>query len=1207
MLDLVRARNEESPSVILITESAFCGSQHDAQRTAMEEDYFLSSWEFCHEKARLSVIDNSSSFSNIEASMAHLAEGLSFNTPALLVMNVPSNSFASSNIQIIRKLCNQYNFFFCIEGPGLAMLGQLSVPSDPSDCLNQADVLIVDLPSWFGIGGCSVVSFQNNLNEQVAPMRFPQLLPPTFTLENLNEALIPTVKSWTVLSKLGVENIRSMVDEITSMSETFVFVLGNSSNLKISYEGVGCAVRISYKPQSTGNRDSNLRMINRAILANVEEDARKLNVLAGECGDDSFYQFSPIRLLSGNFMPSLSDVKDFSTALQSNADKFDTCKIGRAAFVSRVTSCTNIVMIEESEATGNSYLSFGCFRVVPAAFHGTWKDCPTQKNHVGFLTKALASELCVKLKHSAETQETTVDGSQPGDNQGGLPFVFYFHSGMDEVTSFVSAEPRVAVSPKESVEHSQAAAEFILSAVRQVVAKWNQDPESLHVELPVPNALAQIVPSPASGISVGRESIFSWFWPKKDSSEIKTSDRNALSRTPKLLRSQQPDNELCESEDHSASNENKAETLTTWMHSRQSQGPGFSPQKHGMARRSIPEDPDKTHTYVDELPSFMKDIVIGDYGPLDTPHHTEVYVSVRSEVPTPIPQLCKSESEPVTQTDSSPTAFWGVCRQTDGIAVGGRHLNSAQQENIREEPIPTQHLSEPMGLIDLSTDSPSAVHKSDSGETEASPSIYQGTPKMSGTEETRAPATAGQTIPPAVPTQSRSLARASPPHSASGEHSSFYSSSASNMAEKKDPANGEERQKGGNHVERVAQNRAGEAKKKVPFFRNWFSSAQYGNTENEGVCSKPLGDHESDRGGCLTHSDSHSGCELNHGPYDTNEEALTSKGQSTTISSLRKWFDSAKKLITDDLDEDDMMAPTLTEIRRKWEWEKSELERKGQEKPQQSGEVSQSEQMRLEEDSRSISSVQEELPTARSELSWPSSAKVMNDGNEDERHADSTDDVDSAATEQIRIELVKGLDGKGQAVTETTKRDVGEVVSCNDAGGRGSWRGALNWLSRLATPRLGMWRHSSSIQNVSKSKDPHGAEQEEFDSTHLGGSNVSQLSDRLGGQGESPANNRWYGSTYSSSSTDRGTFVVVRSTNGDSSSEEGRFSGSGGNSQDGVVLGDGSSRLDEEGSQSEESSREFGSSETGERSPPTSDYIKYTYAGRVGQMAHYPA
>lgn len=517
------SRTATLPVVVLITDTyplsesghaTSCDaseSLHKTEPNADTNDPFITSWHsICKPRTQLFVVVPQSAqklCSAVDAILEPSSHERS-SCPALIILYLSCDSFITSDLLALRAVCDSHHAHLCVDGPGTALLAQPNTPSDPQNCLHLSDLIIVDPSSWFGFDDCAVVLFQNDqssipISRHQISVRTPfpaiNALEPPF--DKFPQILIPFLKLWTVLSRVGSHTMRHMVDHATTLAESFVHLLRSSTNLHASYEGVACVVRISYTlPRDdrlmAPHRARNLlSTINDAIFARLGQQASALGILRGEGEHGSFIHFSPARLLSwgSTTVPTLHDVRSFVHLLQDAADRYETCRVGSPIFSSHIAKSPHLLSVDNQERSDDLILSHGCFRIVPVELQRTWRHVGEELQKVEFLTSALAAEL------SNATALNVVSDFSPNTKRNGsdqmvgcwakvqqdigkdsttlnLPFAFFLHSEMPMgIPEFISVEPRVACPPVEAVHQAQFAAKLVVNAAQTVMSKWSDN------------------------------------------------------------------------------------------------------------------------------------------------------------------------------------------------------------------------------------------------------------------------------------------------------------------------------------------------------------------------------------------------------------------------------------------------------------------------------------------------------------------------------------------------------------------------------------------------------------------------------------------------------------------------------------------------------------------------------------------------------------
>lgn len=490
-------------------------STHNSNVHTDTNDPIITSWNsICKPRTQFYVVVPQSTqklCSAVEAILEPSSHERS-TCPALVVLYLSCDSFITSNLSALRAVCDSQHAHLCVDGPGTALLAQPNTPLDPQNCLQLSDIIIVDPSSWFGFDDCAVVVFQNDQSFVPTSRRhhisvrtsFPTIEPSQPQLDKFPQALIPFLKLWTVLSRVGSHTMRHMVDHATTLAESFVHLLHESKNLQATYEGVACVVRISYtlprddRLMAPHRARSMLSTINDAIFATLEQQATALGILRGEGEHGSFLHFSPARLLSwgSSTVPNVQDVRSFIYSLQDAADRYETCRVGSPVFSSHISKSPYVLSVDSQERSDDLILSHGCFRIVPVELQRSWRHTNDQLQKVEFLTSALAAELSnaataaaisdflpASLEASLSDQTVgcwikTNDQQNAGgaDNIANLPFAFFLHSEMPMgIPDFISVEPRIACPPVEAVRQAQLAGKLVVDAAQAVMCKWSDN------------------------------------------------------------------------------------------------------------------------------------------------------------------------------------------------------------------------------------------------------------------------------------------------------------------------------------------------------------------------------------------------------------------------------------------------------------------------------------------------------------------------------------------------------------------------------------------------------------------------------------------------------------------------------------------------------------------------------------------------------------
>eukprot|EP00178_Gracilaria_changii_P002529 TRINITY_DN1373_c0_g1_i1.p1 TRINITY_DN1373_c0_g1~~TRINITY_DN1373_c0_g1_i1.p1 ORF type:complete len:1278 (-),score=162.68 TRINITY_DN1373_c0_g1_i1:3869-7702(-) len=541
----LRSKREQSfsaPVIILATEKAGfqvdqeaieCGKNANSYQLQGDHVHFLEAWReaVTGEAEVLTVVGDSAVC--VKDSIEAVLEGSDHHwvsTPILIVMYASSDSAITANLSLVRRLCDVNGINLCVEGPGLAFLAQAARPSDPNECLQYADVLLTNPGSWFGFEECAFTSIHSNhasaSNRKQDYDHGPKVKTITSNIQHedqkLSNAVASVTKLWTVISQIGVPRIRVKVDAVTHIAEALIYHVRDCQSLETSYEGVGCVVRLSYKPSTCERGFSKieeaevLSAINRSLYRFVTSEAQTIQVFLVVIGNISMLQFSPLRLLNaGTFwVPEDDQIRKFSTALQQRAEFYHSCRTGAMVLRERISLCSNVELVEQDNVTEDVLQWYGAFRIVPDEWQGKWVDSSSGRHIVTTLTKMLVSELSdsfssivrrsPSLKQLLEScalegndVSRMVSGSDYGQQKsmnpfhyifrGGssagkksmdqsvmdLPFSFYIH--YDDISfnaPFISVEPKGTFPGNRAYRHACTAAEIIVAVLEVVLNKY---------------------------------------------------------------------------------------------------------------------------------------------------------------------------------------------------------------------------------------------------------------------------------------------------------------------------------------------------------------------------------------------------------------------------------------------------------------------------------------------------------------------------------------------------------------------------------------------------------------------------------------------------------------------------------------------------------------------------------------------------------------
>lgn len=520
------------PLVILIAESTDAPRTHKNFESHSEPECngrhnnrdrcnFLESWKnACFGVAEvLTILADSSS--KARESFEAVVEGVDDDPstfPLLVSVYASCDSTLTADILGFQKICAEKDIRLSIEGPGLALIAQSHRPSDPDDCAKNADVIIIDPGSWFGIKMCAIISWHNPLPqddmqnrelESVVKRKGPWYLKEKDESHGLGAA--PVINLWTVLSQIGLDNIREKVDKVTVLAETFVHSLERSPNITIAYDGISCLVRFSYalsredRILSKEASQKHISSVNNILYANLQEEAEAVGVYRYTSERNALLQFAPAHLLSsGTFwIPDTSEIEEFAQMLQQTALKYETCRGGSSSFQARIARFRDLEMVYSDDQRPDSALSFGGVRVVPRELKKSWKKSSSKAAIISDLTAALAQELSeswTELVSQKVTLQEALQRSIAGNysNTGKmhktlqelisitkreedsyeveLPFCIFLNTDLDEdAPDFLSVEPKTECSATEAMHQAQFAAELIVAAAEIVIQAWRME------------------------------------------------------------------------------------------------------------------------------------------------------------------------------------------------------------------------------------------------------------------------------------------------------------------------------------------------------------------------------------------------------------------------------------------------------------------------------------------------------------------------------------------------------------------------------------------------------------------------------------------------------------------------------------------------------------------------------------------------------------
>ncbi|CAN8069027.1 unnamed protein product [Agarophyton chilense] len=164
------------------------------QRNKGDYVLFLESWRetVTGEAEMLTVVGDSTA--SMDESLEAVLEGSHHHwesAPILIVFYASNDSVITANLSSILHLCDAKDINLCVDGPGLEFIAQATRPSDPNECLQNADVLLTNPGSGFGFDDCAFISIHSQ--------------PPCPPFRNRAYVLVPQV---TTITTKYIANIR---------------------------------------------------------------------------------------------------------------------------------------------------------------------------------------------------------------------------------------------------------------------------------------------------------------------------------------------------------------------------------------------------------------------------------------------------------------------------------------------------------------------------------------------------------------------------------------------------------------------------------------------------------------------------------------------------------------------------------------------------------------------------------------------------------------------------------------------------------------------------------------------------------------------------------------------------------------------------------------------------------------------------------------
>lgn len=526
-----RGLSTSRPLVILVLEPSVeastnieVSSEIDVS-SASRNNFFLSEWaRACCGAAEIITIVTESSEKMTKAinDILNMASSEGLLSPVLVCLHATGDSVNTSEISLIRNICDTFRALLCVEGSALAMIAQPDRPSGPDQAVNEANILLIDPGSWFGFKMCAVLTRHDVRCRLSEGYQEPSASFVTFSDNDDKQGLStgPILNLWTVLCRVGLEDIRSRIDEVTALAEDFVHMFENSCNVQAIYDGVGCVIQMSYAL----SRDDRLMTkkkalesksaVNNVVFEELMDESRALTVFKIVADNLICLQFAPVRLLSsGTFwVPPREDIVNYANKMQEAVDKYECCLAGSVSFAGRVAKCKDLNPVTSSEGGRGLALCFGAIRVVPHELCTSWRETSSSIDVVGDLTHCLVRELqdslgdiisrsflvqqevekvgiplelvdnrkmCsskTPLCSTVKDQDVIYEREEVNEQVFGLPFLVYFNTNLKNgIPDFLSVEPKQSCRPVEAVRQAALAAELLISAVESITSQWRSN------------------------------------------------------------------------------------------------------------------------------------------------------------------------------------------------------------------------------------------------------------------------------------------------------------------------------------------------------------------------------------------------------------------------------------------------------------------------------------------------------------------------------------------------------------------------------------------------------------------------------------------------------------------------------------------------------------------------------------------------------------
>lgn len=406
--------------------------------------------------------------------------------PILVVLYAQHDSTLTAACGDLRAVCDSHNVRLHVEGPSISTVVHPEPPLRTIQLKESAHTLLVDPAAWLGITCCATATYHSagsiladvpNPARTTSPSKRTRdgMLDGSISMSS-STSLGPTTSLWVFLARVGLFQIRSLVEEACQLSGVFIQVIAAIPNLEAELCGFGSTIKISYVMSRADRLMRKYRAreqvsrVNAALFSEVSESARALLMTLSFQDNQACIMYSPSRLLSsGSFwIPGKSYVHQFIDRLSAATTKYEMSGIGSSVFIKKVSNITDFEIVGEEEAGPGVAFCYGAFRITPEEIRHTWREHESELEVVQNLTGQLAETLAEEL----ETY-TSRKSSMYASAKRSLPFEFFLHAeNEDKTPDYLTVEIEEYRQSPNVAREAEIAANIVLRAVTNVCQRW---------------------------------------------------------------------------------------------------------------------------------------------------------------------------------------------------------------------------------------------------------------------------------------------------------------------------------------------------------------------------------------------------------------------------------------------------------------------------------------------------------------------------------------------------------------------------------------------------------------------------------------------------------------------------------------------------------------------------------------------------------------